>query len=148
MSAWALVDDDRVVSLARGDSPPGDDWLPVARVVPDHNPATHRPTGATFAVEADRVVATHRIIPIVEPDDPPAEDQGPPQEGAAAREREAQLRKGIAQAVADLRTVQRAAADGNLTAQSTMQAVGRMAEILRHVIVLSVARDLLADEVS
>lgn len=50
-------------------------WLPVERVVPDHDPATHRPTGATLTVEADRVLATHAIVEIVtdDEDDPSGE---------------------------------------------------------------------------
>lgn len=95
-ATWALVEDGRVRSIARTDQSPGKGWLPVDTVVPDHDPATHRPTGGTFDVGTERVVATYRIVEIVEPDDPPDDEPEATPQPQAVREG---YRRDIARAI-------------------------------------------------
>lgn len=73
---WALVEADRVRSVVTAADPPGEQWRPVEQVIPDHDPATHRPSGATFEIEPHRVIATYSIVPIAPDVDatPPADD--------------------------------------------------------------------------
>lgn len=72
---WAQVYDGRVTSVVTADLPPGGGWWPVEHVIPDHDPETHRPSGARYSVLADQVRATHTIVPIDPDVDDPAPDE-------------------------------------------------------------------------
>lgn len=132
---WALVEDGRVRSLARTDTPPGDDWLPVDAIVPQYDPETHRPTGATFTIATDKVTATYAIVEILPPE-PADEPEGDPQPQAVRERYRRQVVDAIADAIDLLDSLVAAPAvpevpDGTLTTAQLSGAVRQMRDYVQ-----------------